>query len=144
MMEIKPENIIIPHAPPFIFVDSIVNINSRSIICNKRIEREDQYLVYKSGEKEYISQAALIECVLQSGAYLMTATASATLQNTEERKMYFIGSPEITFGANPDIDDILNIEVEVIQKLRKMARLQGKILCNSKLVLKGTFIVAEK
>ncbi len=139
---IEPIEQIIPHRAPFLFIDDVLELTSDFIICRKHISMKDSYLVYKDGANFYVSEAALIECLLQSGAYLMGMN-STTSDIQEGKQKYFVGSPRVKFGIIPNLGDVLNIWVEITKKIGQKARLQGEILCQSDLVLEGVFMVAE-
>jgi 3-hydroxymyristoyl/3-hydroxydecanoyl-(acyl carrier protein) dehydratase len=133
----------IPHRAPFLFVDHILERTSKNITCQKKITKEDLYLVYTEGNEHFISEVALIECLLQSGACLL-ADSSNSATDDNKRQKYYVGSPIVKFGVLPKIGDTLTMHVEVIQRFGHNSRLQGKIFCESALVLEGVFLVAEK
>jgi 3-hydroxyacyl-[acyl-carrier-protein] dehydratase len=134
---------LIPHRSPFLFVDDIVVRTSTTIICQKKVCIDDHYLVFNDGSDHYVSEVALIECLLQSGACLLAECSSVSTID-EKKQKYFIGSPVVKFGAVPKIGDTLSMHVEIVQKFGNNSRLQGKIFCESTLVLEGVFLVAEK
>jgi 3-hydroxymyristoyl/3-hydroxydecanoyl-(acyl carrier protein) dehydratase len=142
-MQHKPVESMIPHRPPFLFVDRILELTPNSILCQKSISISDPYMVLSDDGKHYVSEIILIECILQSGAYLM-ASRSNISEIKKEKRMYFVGSPLTSLGTKPSIGDTLNVEVELTQELKQMARLKGKIIRSSDLVLEGVFMVVEK
>lgn len=134
---------LIPHRSPFLFIDEIIKKTSTDIICKKKITSDDRYIVFGDTSGEYISEVTLIECLLQSGACLLSENENESICKENKRK-FFIGSPIVNFKNRPEIGDTLIITVSIIQRFGDNSRLQGKIVRASDLVLEGTFFVGEK
>jgi 3-hydroxymyristoyl/3-hydroxydecanoyl-(acyl carrier protein) dehydratase len=134
---------LIPHRAPFLFVDEVIERTSTTIMCQKKISLEDRYLVYTESNEPYVSQVALIECILQSGACLLSGNDFVSI-TVEKKQKYYIGSPVVKFNIIPRIGDTLTMYVEIVQKFGQNSRLQGKIFSKAELVLEGVFLVADK
>lgn len=134
---------IIPHRDPFIFIDRVLELSETSIVCQKRINRNDCYLVFKEGKDYFVSQVTLFECILQSAAYLLGMNPP-NLEKENNHQKYYIGSPYVNIFETPELGDNLHIQVNISKRLGKKVRLQGKILRELKVLLDGVFIVTEK
>ena len=76
MQELRPENIL-PHRPPMLLVDKVVEVNDRSIKCTK-LFRDDEFFVqgHYPGNP-IVPGVILIEAAVQAGAIFIGKTLAS-------------------------------------------------------------------
>lgn len=128
----------IPHRPPFLLVDEIVDRGEDWIICRKTF-REDEYF-YAGHYPEFpITPGVLLcEAAMQAGAILLShretppeggIPVAAGLNNVRFRRMVRPG-------------DTIEMEVKLTNRISKAWFLSAKVSCGGQLAARMDFICA--
>jgi len=128
----------IPHRPPFLLVDEIVDRGEDWIVCRKTF-REDEYF-YAGHYPEFpITPGVLLcEAAMQAGAILLShhetppeggIPVAAGLNNVRFRRMVRPG-------------DTIEMEVKLTNRISKAWFLSAKVSCGGQLAVRMDFICA--
>jgi len=126
---------LIPHRPPFLFVDQIIDITGLKITTEKRVKSNEFFFKGHYPGNPIMPGVLVCEAVFQSGAILVTSTYKNSDTPATESK----GVPVLTrikdvkFKNIVRPNDILQIEVELAEKIggayfmKGVARVDGKV-----------------
>ena len=143
----------IPHRPPFLFVDQVVEIEERRIFTRVRVDPEADFFKGHYPGNPVMPGVLLCECCFQAGALLV----GHTLRNldsprhgggnaTDNRSTP--GTPVITrikdakFKQIVRPSDVLEVEVEINENVNDVFFMTGRLRVGGKLVVRVEFAVA--
>ena len=132
-MKISEIEEIIPHRPPFLFVDETVEISDTKIIAKRHI-RDDEYFFKGHFPNEPIMPGVLIvEALAQTGAVMI-------LQKLKGVIPLFLGIDKVRFKRIVRPGDTLIMEVELLRnrgdivKISGIARVGDEIACQAEIM----------
>jgi 3-hydroxyacyl-[acyl-carrier-protein] dehydratase len=124
---------ILPHRPPFLFVDEVVEISETKIIAKKYV-RDDEYFFKGHFPNEPIMPGVLIvEALAQTGGVMI-------LQKRRGVIPLFLGIDKARFKKIVRPGDTLVMEVELLRdrgdivKLSGIARVGDEIACQAEIM----------
>ena len=135
---------IIPHRPPFLFVDKIIDITGTNISTEKRVKPNESFFKGHYPGNPIMPGVLVCEAVFQSGAILL----SSTQKNSGTSKADSKGVPVLTrikdvkFKNIVRPDDLLQIQVELVEKIGEAYFMNGVARVDGKVVLRAKFTVA--
>lgn len=132
----------IPHRPPFLFIDEIVEIKENGAVC-KRLVREDepQFEGHYPGNP-IMPGVLLCEACFQTAAIYIANKLEGQSINLDKVTPVLSKIVEAKFKQMVKPGDEIFIEVEFQQKLSKFYFLKGKVLKEEKIVLTIEFALA--
>ena len=143
-----PDNVtdLIPHRPPFLFVDEIVSETADSLVA-KRTFRADEFF-YKGHYPEHpITPGVLLcEAVFQTGALLMAKRAKAAgAAAGEQGGVPLLARVSDVKFRNPVFPgDTVELSVKIKEVMGGFTMMSGAITSGGKRVLSVDFAVAWK
>jgi 3-hydroxyacyl-[acyl-carrier-protein] dehydratase len=137
-MSLQEIHAAIPHRPPFLLVDEIVERNEKSIHCRKTF-REDEWFFAGHYPKFPIAPGVLLcEAAMQAGAVLLAehglpsdggVPVTVRMNNIQFRRMVKPG-------------DTIDMNVELTDHVAQAWFLSAKIHCGGKLAVRFDFVCA--
>ena len=127
----------IPHRPPFLFVDRIVEVNERRILTEKLVDPESDFFRGHYPGRPVMPGVLVCECCFQAGALLI-----AHAKGTDQASM---GIPVLTRITDARFKQIvrpgqtLNVEVTLDDELDGAYFLTGRATVEGKIALRVTF-----
>lgn len=128
---------IIPHRPPFLFVDKIVDVSENRIRTEKKIGPDESFFQGHYPGNPVMPGVLVCEAIFQSGvilvAKILQAAASAQELNESEGVPVLTRIREAKFKRMVLPGDLLEMEVELIEEmggaffLKGVARINGKV-----------------
>lgn len=127
----------IPHRPPFLFLDEIVEQSSDRILCRKTFAAGEFF--YEGHYPSYPLTPGVILCeaAMQAGAVLLSQQASTTGGVPVATRMN-----EVKFKKMVRPGDTIDIEVTIAERLADAFFMTGKVTVGGKLAVRLDFACA--
>ena len=125
----------IPHRPPFLFVDEIVERSEDRIKCRKTFRADEWYFSGHYPGQPIAPGVILCEAAMQAGAILLsqyTPPLSRGLPVAARMK-------DVRFKRVIRPGDTIEIDVEMFHRLSKAWFLRAKVTCEGKLAVRFEF-----
>jgi 3-hydroxyacyl-[acyl-carrier-protein] dehydratase len=132
----------IPHRPPFLFVDGVVEKHPDGITCVRTLRADESF--YKGHYPDYpITPGVLLcEAVFQAGAVFLSQKIAAENGSTAGKTPVLSRIEEAKFKNMVFPGDTITIDVRLGEKLQNFFFMSGKILKEGKTVLTIRFALA--
>jgi 3-hydroxyacyl-[acyl-carrier-protein] dehydratase len=129
-MNVEEIKNILPHRPPFLFVDRVLEISDKRIVAEREI-RADEFFFSGHFPHEPIMQGVLL--------------VEALAQREKKGKIpLFMGIDKARFRKIVKPGDTLIMEVEVLQSRGGIVKIAGKATVNNELACEATMIAGIK
>lgn len=143
MYDIKEIMNILPHRPPFLLIDEIVECGTyevgQKVVAKKNITiNEDVFKGHFPDEPVYPG-VLIVESLAQAGAFMVLSQ-----EEFKGKIAYFGGADKVKFKKIVRPGDTLILEVELIDDRRRIGKCKAKAYVNGKVCCSGelTFIVS--
>lgn len=130
--ELKPVREVLPHRPPFLFLDEILEMTEVSIRARRTARAEEPHFEGHYPGKPIMPGVLLCETVLQAGAYLMAAKMG--LDQHMEGAPVVTRMNKVRFKRMIKPGDILDIKADHQRTKMGVHMLTGSIECEGELV----------
>jgi len=125
---------ILPHRPPFLFVDRILELSETHIVGLKNVTMNESFFVGHFPNEPIFPGVIQIEAMAQTGGVLVLNT----VPDPENYLTYFLKIDDVKF-RNPVIPgDTIVFSLELISPIRRgIANMKGKAYVGNKLVMEA-------
>ncbi len=124
----------IPHRPPFLFVDQIIDITEIKITTEKRVKSNESFFKGHYPGNPIMPGVLVCEAVFQSGAILVSSTYKNSVTLTDSKGVPVLTRiKDVKFKNIVRPNDLLQIQVELAEKIggayfmKGIARVDGKV-----------------
>ena len=134
---------ILPHRPPFLLVDRIIELEpGKRIVGIKNVTMNEPFFVGHFPNFPVMPGVLIIEALAQTGGVL--ALRDETIGS--EKLVLFAAIEEAKFRRPVVPGDQLRLELEVLQRHTSFARMKGKALVDGKVAAQAILIckIAER
>lgn len=141
-LEIEDIKAILPHRPPFLFVDRILELEAdRRVVGLKNVTSNERYFIAGPGGLPTLPASILTEAMAQAGAVLILSKPE-----NRGRLVYFMGIDKVRYRRPVVAGDQLRLEADVLRMRSKMGSLRGRAFVDGKLACEGlmTFALGER
>jgi 3-hydroxyacyl-[acyl-carrier-protein] dehydratase len=142
MSTFPPVTDLIPHRPPFLFVDEIVSETATSLVARKRWRAEEDFYQGHYPNAPITPGVLLCEAVFQTGALYLARTT--TLQGTQPGVPLLVKISDVRFRNPVYPGDTITIEVTKKDVLAGFFIMAGSVKSGDKRILNVEFSVAWK
>jgi 3-hydroxyacyl-[acyl-carrier-protein] dehydratase len=132
----------IPHRPPFLFIDEILEINSNSAKTRREIRLEEPQFIGHYPNNPIMPGVLLCEAVFQTGAIFLSQKLETELTNTEERTPILSRIQDARFKNMVLPGDVVEIEATLDKIVQQFYFMKGIIRKQGKTVLTLSFALA--
>ncbi len=121
----------IPHRPPFLFVDDIIETNSDRIVTRKKIDADEEFFKGHYPGNPIMPGVLLCEAIFQSGAILIAKNIGGEIDGTPV--LTRINNAKFKNMVKPG--DLVTIEVNLKEKLSNAFFMRGKAFVDGKVAV---------
>jgi 3-hydroxyacyl-[acyl-carrier-protein] dehydratase len=137
-LEIEDIKKILPHRPPFLLVDRIVEFETdKRVVGIKNVSANERYFIAGPGGVPVVPASILTEAMAQAGAVLILAKPE-----NHSRLIYFMGIDRVRCRRPVTAGDQVFLEGTVLRLRRTMGSLRGVALVDGKVVCEGQMTFA--
>ena len=133
---------ILPHRPPFIFIDSILDLTENTITGVKYVSPDEPYFKGHFPDNPILPGVVIIEALAQVSGILGFVTMNKTPE--EGSIYYFVGADNVRFRSPVVPPSILTLESKKIQDRRGIWKFDCKASLEENLVCSATILCADR
>ncbi len=112
----------IPHRPPFLFVDKIIEITDTKIKATRKVSPQEEYFKGHYPGNPIMPGVLICEAIFQSGAILL----SRIIGQVDDGVPVLVRINNARFKSMVKPGDTLELEAEVVEKVSSAYFLKGK------------------
>lgn len=135
---------LIPHRPPFLFVDEIRELSDEKIVAAYRFKEDEFFFQGHYPGRPLVPGVILCEAAMQAGAVYLASLygkeVAEMAENTGKRLMPVVGRiDEVKFKKIVGPGDVIETEVVMREKMARAYFLNAKITSGGELVSRFRF-----
>lgn len=125
---------ILPHRPPFLFVDKVLEMSDNHIIGMKSVTMNEQFFVGHFPDEPIMPGVLQVEAMAQvGGIFVLHQVPEPDLYST-----YFLKINDVRFRGKVIPGDVLVFSIELIAPIRRgICQMRGKVYVGNKVVMDG-------
>lgn len=135
---------IIPHRPPFLFVDRVVKfIPNKLIIAEKKIQKDEIWFKGHFPQKPIMPGALVLDALAQTSGLLL-GFSKKTNPNDEHQppKLFYLAASNIKFTSPAFPEETLELLSENREKFENLHSYNVEATVGRKAIAKGTLLLA--
>lgn len=132
----------IPHRPPFLFVDRVVEVTADGACCERTIRADEPQFEGHYPGNPIMPGVLLCEATFQTGAIYLARQIEAEGRSLNDVTPVLARINDARFKSIVRPGDLLRIEVTMKETLSKFHFMRGKITRDGKVVLTIEFALA--
>jgi len=135
---------ILPHRPPFLFVDRVTKfIPNKMIVAERKIDAQEPWFKGHFPQKAIMPGALVLDALAQtSGLLLGFSKKTAGDTNTTSSGLFYLASSNIKFLTTAFPGETLELIAETNDKFGGLYSYQVEALVGRKVIAKGTLVLA--
>ena len=132
----------IPHRPPFLFIDKIIETRPDGILCQRTLRTDETFYAGHYPGNPITPGVLLCEAVFQAGAIFLTRKIVADGGDPSGRTPVVCRIEKARFKNMVFPGDTVSIEVTFNEKMQEFYFLSGRVLSDGKTVLTLNFALS--
>ena len=125
---------LLPHRPPFLLVDKVLDVTDKYIIAVKNVTMNEPFFVGHFPDEPLMPGVLLVEAMVQAGGIFVLHQ----LPDPEQYSTYFLKINEARFRQKVVPGDVIVFVVELAAPIKRgICSMKGKAYVNEKLVMDG-------
>jgi 3-hydroxyacyl-[acyl-carrier-protein] dehydratase len=125
----------IPHRPPFLLVDEIVEWTDLRIVCTKTFSGKEEFFAGHYPGYPLVPGVLLCEAAMQSGAILLSKLFSA-----DENKIPVAAKmKDVRFKRIVRPGELIRMEIELIERMADIFFLKAKVTVDGQVAVRFEF-----
>lgn len=134
---------LLPHRPPFLFVDKILSMDETSVIGLKNVSMNEPFFVGHFPEEPVMPGVIQIEAMAQVGGILVLSS----VPDPENYSTYFMKINEVKFRSKVVPGDTIIFQLKLLSPIRRgLCHMKGFAYVNNKVVMEAEMLaqIAKK
>jgi 3-hydroxyacyl-[acyl-carrier-protein] dehydratase len=143
LLDIKEIQKILPHRPPFLLVDGIIEMEPRKrVVGLKNVTMNEAFFIGHFPGYPIMPGVLIVEAMAQTGGVLVLSD----VPDRERKLVLFAGIEEAKFRQPVVPGDQLRLELEVLTLRKTVVKMRGQATVDGRLVAEATImcVIAER
>jgi len=137
LFDINEVRKILPHRPPFLLIDKILEMNQTTIIGVKNVTMNEPFFVGHFPNEPVMPGVLIVEAMAQCGGILVLKS----YPDPENYITYFMKIDKVKFRGKVVPGDTVIFRLELMEPIRRgIANMRGLTFVGNKLVAEGEFV----
>ena len=128
---------IIPHRPPFLFVDEVLEMNDTKIVAKRDIRADEYFFSGHFPDEPIMPGVLIVEALAQTGGIMLLRKHKGAIP-------LFMGIERARFRRIARPGDTLTLEVELLQERGSIVKISGVAKVNAEVVCEATIMAGIK
>ena len=131
---------VLPHRPPFLFVDEIVEVEPGRIVARRQMRVDESFYEGHYPKRPITPGVLVLESIFQTGALLVGITLYEELPGDPLPVLTRI--KDAKFRRPVDPGETVTLEVELVDQVKNLYRFKGKALVDGDDAVRVSFSCA--
>jgi 3-hydroxyacyl-[acyl-carrier-protein] dehydratase len=133
MMDIEAIKRILPHRPPFLFVDEVIEVSDDRILAKRKIRDDEYFFAGHFPDEPIMPGVLMVEAIAQAGGVML-------LRNRENGIPLFMAIDKVRFRRIVKPGDTLILEVRLLQDRGKVVKIEGTAKVDDAVACEATIL----